>query len=217
VVTASTYAADRLAQGYNVPREKIKVVPEPFDFGRWQGRLPSAEREPVVLAVGHAYPRKNYAAVLRAWRGVVQQRPDVRLVMVGHGPEHAALQRLAAELPSVELLGHVPFDRLQRLYAQARVFCHPSLQENFGIAVVEALASGLGVVVHRQPAVLETVNDVAGTWATDTTSPEALSAALLAALDGPPSWGDDRLEGLRARLDPAAVGRQVRAIVESVR
>jgi glycosyltransferase involved in cell wall biosynthesis len=217
VITASAFAANRLAQGYGVPREKIQVVPEPFDFGRWQGRLPSAEREPVVLAVGHAYPRKNYGAVLRAWPGVVQQRPDARLVMVGHGPEQVGLRRLASGLPSVALLGHVPFDRLQRLYAQARVFCHPSLQENFGIAVVEALASGLGVVVHRQPAVLETVNDVAGTWATDTTSPEALSAALLAALDGPPSWGDDRLEGLRARLDPAAVGRQVRAIVESVR
>jgi glycosyltransferase involved in cell wall biosynthesis len=215
IITASAYAADRLAQGYGVPRAKIQVVLEPFDFGRWQGGLPTAKREPIVLAVGHAYPRKNYAAVLRAWPEVVQRRPDARLVLVGHGPEQAELQRLAAGHPSVELLGHVPFERLQRLYAQAQVFCHPSLQENFGIAVVEALASGLGVVVHRQPAVMETVSGMPGAWVTDTTSVEALSATLLEALDGPPSWDDTRLCGLRARLDPATVGRQLRAIVEN--
>jgi glycosyltransferase involved in cell wall biosynthesis len=89
------------------------------------------------------------------------------------------------------------------------------LQENFGIAVVEALASGLGVVVHQQPAVMETVNGIAGAWIADTRSTEQLSGALLAALDGPPSWPDDRLAGLRARLDPAQVGRQIRAIVEA--
>jgi glycosyltransferase involved in cell wall biosynthesis len=216
VITASAYAADRLARGYGVPREKVQVVPEPFDFDRWQTRLPTAEREPIVLAVGHAYPRKNYAALLRAWPAVARQRPDARLVMVGHGPEQAALHLMAADQPSVELRGHVPFDELQRLYAQARVFCHPSLQENFGIAVVEGLAAGLGVVVHEQPAVMETVEGIPGTWVTDTRSPGRLSAALLAALDGPPSWPHSRLDGLRARLDPTTVGRQLRSIVETV-
>lgn len=219
VVTASGYAADRLARGYGVPREKIQVVPEPFDFERWQARLPAvpaSEREPIVLAVGHAYPRKNYAALLRAWPLVARQRPDARLVLAGHGPEQEALNELALGQSSVSLIGHVPFDELLDLYARAQVFCHPSLQENFGIAVVEALASGLGVVVHQQPAVVETVTGVPGTWVTDTHSPASLSAALIEALDGPPAWADDRLDGLRARLDPATVGRQMRAIVEAV-
>jgi glycosyltransferase involved in cell wall biosynthesis len=215
VITASAYAADRLAQGYGIPRSKIQVVPEPFDFTRWQARLPSADREPIVLAVGHAYPRKNYAALVRAWPAVARQRPDARLVMVGHGPEQATLRRLAAGHPSIELRGHVPFEELQRLYARARVFCHPSLQENFGIAVVEALASGLGVVVHQQPAVMETVRGLSGTRVADTRAPGKLAEALLSALDGPPSWPAARLDGLRARLDPATVGRQIRAIVEA--
>lgn len=215
VITASAYAADRLARGYGVPRSKIQVVPEPFDFGRWEARLPVADREPIVLAVGHAYPRKNYAALIRAWPLVSRQRPDARLVMVGHGPEQAELRRLAAGQPSIELRGHVTFEELQGLYARARVFCHPSLQENFGIAVVEALASGLGVVVHQQPAVVETVRGLPGTWVADTRSPEYLSEALLAALDGPPSWPDARLDGLRARLDPATVGLQLRGIIEA--
>jgi glycosyltransferase involved in cell wall biosynthesis len=219
VIAASAYAADRLAEGYGVARGKIQIVPEPFDFERWRARLPAvpaADREPIVLAVGHAYPRKNYEALIRAWPDVARRRPKARLVLVGHGPERPKLQKLAAGQRSIELRGHVSFDELQDLYARSHVFCHPSLQENFGIAVVEALASGLGLVVHQQPAVVETVRGVSGTWVADARLPERLSAALLEALDGPPCWPDSRLDGLRARLDPAAVGRQVRAIVDAV-
>jgi len=216
VIAASAYAAGRLADGYGLPRERIRVVPEPFDFDRWQARLPSAEREPIVLAVGHAYPRKNLATLLRAWPEVARQRPDARLVVVGHGPEQAALHRLALGQRSVDLPGHVSFDELQDLYGRARVFCHPSLQENFGIAVVEALASGLGVVVHQQPAVVETVSGVPGTWVADARRPARLASALLEALAGPPVWPAERLAGLRARLDPATVGRQLRAVVDGV-
>jgi phosphatidylinositol alpha-1,6-mannosyltransferase len=169
-----------------------------------------------VLAVGHAYPRKNYEALIRAWPLVARQRPDARLVLVGHGPEQPKLRQLAAGRPSIVLRGHVGFDELQALYARSRVFCHPSLQENFGIAVVEGLASGLGLVVHQQPAVVETVSGIPGTWVEDARQPDRLATALLAALDGPPSWPDERLDGLRARLDPATVGRRMRAIVESV-
>jgi glycosyltransferase involved in cell wall biosynthesis len=216
VIAASEYAAGRLAQGYGIARRKIQIVPEPFDFDRWSARLPTAEREPIVLAVGHAYPRKNLASLLRAWPEVARRRTDARLVVVGHGPEQERLQQLALGQHSVDLLGHVGFDELQDLYACAQVFCHPSLQENFGIAVVEGLASGLGVVVHQQPAVMETVDAIPGTWVADARSPSRLASALLEALEGPPVWPPDRLDGLRARLDPAAVGRQIRAIVESV-
>src|SRR5207244_4185954 len=176
---------------------------------RWAARLPSIEREPIVLAVGHAYPRKNLTTLLRAWPEVARQRPDARLVVVGHGPEQEKLYQLALGQRSVDVVGHVTFDELQDLYARAQVFCHPSLQENFGIAVVEALASGLGVVAHQQPAVMETVSGIPGTWIADARQPVRLAASLLEALDGPPVWPAARLAELQARLDPAAVGRRV--------
>jgi hypothetical protein len=62
---------------------------------------------------------------------------------------------------------------------------------------------------------METVSGIDGTWVTDARQPERLAAALLEALDGPPAWPTNRLDGLRARLDPAVVGQQVRAVVES--
>src|SRR4051794_17323800 len=115
VIAASEYAAGHLAAGYGVPRERIQIVPEPFDFDRWSARLPTAERQPIVLAVGHSYPRKNLATLLRAWPAVARQRRDARLVIVGHGPEQEKLHGLALGQSSVDMLGHVTFDELQDL------------------------------------------------------------------------------------------------------
>jgi len=216
VLARSEYAAERLAADYGISRDRITVLPIPFDVDGWRAQLPALSKEPLVLAVGHAYPRKNYAQLLEAWPQVVERRPEARLVLVGEGPETPRFGAMAAELPSVELRGHVPYGELLALYARARVFCHPALQENFGIAVLEGVASGAAVVAHRQAAVLETVGGVDGVWIVDATSPAELAAALLAGLDGPAPWPDSRLEGLRRRLDPLTVGRTLAELLESL-
>ncbi|MHB8620957.1 MAG: glycosyltransferase family 4 protein [Chloroflexota bacterium] len=216
VVVASSYAAGRLAEVYAVPPSRIRIIPEPFDVDRWQRQLPRRGRDDLVLAVGHAYSRKNYRALIAAWKLVARRRPSARLVVVGHGPEMPALRALAAGTPSIELAGHVPYERLLSLYASASVFCHPSLQENFGIAVVEAAASGLSLVVHRQEAVLESVGGLPGVWDVDARDAGSLAEALLAALDAPSPWPPDRLEDLRGRLDPLRVGRRFADVLAEV-
>jgi glycosyltransferase involved in cell wall biosynthesis len=213
VVARSAFAAGRVAEAYGVPRERISVLPIPFDVDAWRASLPRRDKEPLVLAVGHAYARKNYRGLLAAWPAVAAARPEARLCIVGAGPESDALERAAAELPSVSLVGHVAYAELLALYARAGVFCHPSLQENFGIAVVEGLAAGAAVVTHRQPALLENTAGLAGTWAVDAANPEALARALSAALAAPARWPDSRLDGLRRRLDSARVGRQLRELL----
>lgn len=216
VVARSEFSAGRVAARYGIAPERIKVLPIPFDVDGWTAGLPALEKEPLVLAVGHAYPRKNYAALLEAWPAVVAARSDARLVLVGHGPETSRLETLAADLPSVQMRGHVPLGQLKALYARAQVFCHPSLQENFGIAVVEGLACGAAVLAHRQPALLETAGGLAGTWMVDARRPEDLAHALLEALDGPRGWPATRLEALRRKLDPAAVGRGLATLLASI-
>ena len=213
VVARSGFAAERVAAAYGVPPEGISVLPIPFDVDAWRGLLPAGEKEPLVLAVGHAYARKNYGGLLAAWPAVAAARPEARLCIVGTGPESAGLQAAAAEQRSVSLLGHVPYAELLALYARAGVFCHPSLQENFGIAVVEGLAAGAAVVTHRQPALLENTAGLPGTWAVDAADPAALAHALITALAAPAPWPDSRLEGLRRKLDPARVGRQLRELL----
>jgi glycosyltransferase involved in cell wall biosynthesis len=215
VVARSAFAAGRVASAYGVPPSRIVTLPIPFDFDAWQNALPALAKAPLVLAVGHLYPRKNYAALLDAWRIVARTRTDARLVIVGDGPERARLHRAAKDLPSVTLAGHLPFGRLLELYARAGVFCHPSLQENFGIAPVEGLASGANVVLHEHPALLENAAGLPGVWAVDARRPENLARALVDALAAPAPPAE-RLQGLRAKLDPLSIGLRLKELIQSL-
>ncbi len=213
VVARSEFAAGRVAEAYGILRERITVLPIPLDLDAWRTSLARLPKEPLVLAVGHAYARKNYGTLLAAWPAVAAAHPLAKLAIVGSGPESARLERLAAELPSVRLMGHLPYADLQALYARAAVFCHPSLQENFGIAVVEGLACGAAVVAHDHPALRENTAGLAGVWTVDARDCSALAAALSAALDAPEPWLPSRLDGLRQRLNPLRVGRQLADLV----
>ncbi|MFI5266131.1 MAG: glycosyltransferase family 4 protein [Chloroflexota bacterium] len=216
VVARSAFAARRVTKAYGVGRDRVTVLPIPVDVEAWRTSLPAATQEPLVLAVGHAYPRKNYRGLLAAWPSVVAAHPGARLTIVGIGPESPLLEQLVADMPSVSLLGHIPYAELLALYARARVFCHPSLQENFGIAVVEGLASGASVVTHQHPALLENTAGLPGTWAVDAADPTALAEALAAALSAPARWPDTRLDDLRRKLSPLAVGEQLRGLLLAI-
>ncbi len=186
-VARSDFAAKRVREADGV--DHVEVLPIPIDVDGWRSQLPDVPKEPLVLAVGHDYPRKNVATLRQAWPAVEAAVPQARLVIVGDG-------------------GYVPYRELLGLYARASVFCHPSLQENFGIAVVEGLACGAYVVTHRHPAVLENVAGVAGAEAVDATDPSELAAAIIRGLRSE-RWPDSRLDGLRRKLDPLTVGRRL--------
>ena len=215
-IARSTYAAGQVARHYGVGWPRLAALPVPFDVDAWRAALPDVPRELLVLSVGHAYPRKNQVRLLEAWPLVLRAHPQARLTIAGSGPQTALLEALARDMPSVNLAGHVPYRGLLELYARARVFCHPSFQENFGISVVEALASGSAVVTHRQAAVLETTVGLPGTWSTDASNPVKLADALIEALAGPSAWPAEQLDPLRDRLAPGSVGARLRRMLEQL-
>jgi glycosyltransferase involved in cell wall biosynthesis len=214
VVTTSDYAAARIAEEYEVDREPIRVVPEPIDLPRWQAALAAAPTvprgEPVILCVAHLYPRKQVSSLVRA---LLLLRSKARLRVVGTGPELPALQQLVGELgltDRVDLLGHLPFERLVQEYRNADVFCLPSLQEGFGIVFLEAMAAGLPVVACQTASVPEVVPD----WECGLLVPPRDVPALAFALDRLVGDGGERRRmasaGRRraARYDAPIVARQ---------
>jgi glycosyltransferase involved in cell wall biosynthesis len=105
----------------------------------------------------------------------------MQIRIVGHGPEHAALVRLHAELglgDSVVLLGDVSRAQLAGEYVNADVFCLPSVQEGFGIVFLEAMAAGLPVVACRAAAIPEVVRDGATGVLVPPRDPAALAGAI---------------------------------------
>ena len=108
----------------------------------------------VLICVGRLAPEKNLGALVAAWQAMREQDPDVRLVLVGDGPERARLQQ---RCPAAVFAGVRRGEDLAVHYASADVFVFPSLTETFGNVVPEAMASGLAVLGHQYAAAAQLV------------------------------------------------------------
>jgi glycosyltransferase involved in cell wall biosynthesis len=200
VLTTSNYCRRAVVRHYGVPEERVRLVPEGIDLPRWQRPAGPRPGGATILCVARQYRRKHVADLLRALPLVRRSVPQARAVIVGDGPEHASLRRLWAELnlgDSVRLLGEVPDDgEVARLYREADVFCLPSVQEGFGIVLLEAMASGLPVVATTAAAIPEVVPQGRAGLLVQPGDVEALAAALVELLRDP-----------RRRAECAAFGR----------
>jgi glycosyltransferase involved in cell wall biosynthesis len=166
VLSTSVYCCNAIHQHYGIRQERMRIVPEGIDLPYWQEVARTTHYSgdgATILCVARQYPRKHVADLLRAMPLVRRIVPRAHAVIVGDGPEHAVLQRLAVELQlgdSVQLLGSIPDDlAVARLYRSADLFCLPSVQEGFGIVFLEAMASGLPIVATRAAAIPEVVPD----------------------------------------------------------
>ncbi|MGH7527109.1 MAG: glycosyltransferase [Gemmatimonadales bacterium] len=115
--------------------------------------LPSGR---IALYVGRFAAEKDLDVLLAGWREV-ERRTGTRLVLVGDGPARRALRRA----PGGDRAHWLPFegnrDRLADLYAAADLFVAPGPAETFGLAALEAMASGLPIVSVDQGGVAESV------------------------------------------------------------
>jgi glycosyltransferase involved in cell wall biosynthesis len=127
------------------------VIPPPWLESSINGKQPPAVTEShTVLFLSRLHPVKRVELLLDAWPEVQRRCPDARLVIAGDGePSYIAkLRGCSKSLGNyVTFAGYVEGDAKAALLQTARVFVLPSLHENFGIAVLEALAGGLPVVI----------------------------------------------------------------------
>lgn len=112
--------------------------------------------QPVALYVGRLAPEKNLPLVMRAYAAMKTARPDLRLVLVGDGPERAALQ---AANPDCVFAGMQKGEALAAHFASGDVFVFPSTTETFGNVTLEAMASGLAVIAYDYAAASEHIRN----------------------------------------------------------
>jgi len=128
---------------------KLSVIPTMVEAGDGHARHDGA-----VLFVGRLVKVKGVELLLDAMKYL----PGVRLILVGDGPERAALERAAAGLKAT-FEGMLPHDAVRGCFAEAAVLVQPSYAEGMPNTVLEALAHGLPVVATAVAGVPEIVGD----------------------------------------------------------
>lgn len=120
----------------------------------------------LILYAGRISPEKNIALLAETMKKLTERGDrDFRLLVAGAGPLEEWLRNEAEKkMPGkIKLLGHLDKDTLAGYYANADVFIHPNPKEPFGIAPLEAMASGVPVVVPNAGGLLFYATD-ANTW-----------------------------------------------------
>lgn len=173
VLALSEAAAAHLVEFLRVPRERIDVVPlaaggsallEPTPAGELRSRL-DLGAGPVVLTVSAKKANKNLLRLVRAMALIVTEWPDAKLVMPGNPtPHELELRALAEELglsANVAFPEYVDAADLEGLYELADCFVFASINEGFGIPLLEAMRRGVPVACSRASALPEVAGEAA--------------------------------------------------------
>ena len=139
----------------------VVVVPNPIDLSSVPMRpMPPTTLDRWVYA-GNLVEAKGVMRLVRAFAAWHARRPGATLTVLGSGDERDAMAALAAELgvaAAVEVVGQVSHEEVLRRFLGADVLVHLSRAETFGIAAVEAVASGLPAVATRTLGGLESLD-----------------------------------------------------------
>lgn len=145
IVSVSSAAAEYASGVFGF---KTEVIPNPVNVSRFQTRTNIDQGKNIVF-LGRLVPRKGCALLLQAFSQMKDR--SAKLTIAGSGPQKERLKTQALKLGisnRVRFLGFLPEDKKPELLAGARIACFPSLYgESFGIVLVEAMASGSGVVL----------------------------------------------------------------------
>lgn len=164
LMAVSQHTRQAAIDSYGIDPDKISVVPNTFDTGRFTlGPKPEyllqryglKADQPVLLTVSRLALSERYKGhrqVLIALETIRRQFPDVRYLIVGTGDDLPCLQEIVVARglqDSVILAGHVPGEELPDHYRLCDAFVMPSSKEGFGIVFLEAMASGKPVVAGK--------------------------------------------------------------------
>ncbi len=160
IICVSRFTAGQVESLLGVERSRLRVIAHGVRFPQ---RTERAEREPMVLHVGAIQKRKNLLVLIEAFeRGV---KAPWRLCLAGSAGYGAGeVMEKIARSPARERIdtpGWVSDDVVARLYERASIFAFPSLDEGFGIPVLEAMAQGVPVLAANRPALQEVCGDAA--------------------------------------------------------
>ena len=147
---------------YGIPAEKVVTVHNAVRFGESEDAVPErAVKDKVVTFLGRITYQKGPDYFVEAAAMVLQRVPDVRFVMGGSGDLMNHVVRRVAQLGIADrfhFTGFLKGGEVQRMFRLSDVYVMPSVSEPFGISPLEAMRSGVPVIISRQSGVAEVLD-----------------------------------------------------------
>jgi glycosyltransferase involved in cell wall biosynthesis len=159
IIAVSRFTAEQVSSLLGFDPARIRVVPH--------GVFPPSEngvrrRDKVILFVGALQARKNVSRLVEAFESVPE---DWRLILAGSSGYEAVSIRERVKSSEcrdrIQVMGYVRAGEIDNLYSRASIFAFPSLDEGFGIPVLEAMVHGVPVVASNRPSLVEVAGDAA--------------------------------------------------------
>jgi glycosyltransferase involved in cell wall biosynthesis len=169
IIAVSNATKNDVVEMLGIPAFRVHTIPEalPREFREINELLTDEQTEvikkrlqldrPYILFVGTREPRKNLLRLIEAWQPL---SGDLDLIIAGaKGWDETDDQRL--QQAGLRFLGQVSDQELNVLYAEAEVFAFPSLDEGFGLPILEAFYHGTPVVTSQATALIEVAGNAA--------------------------------------------------------
>jgi glycosyltransferase involved in cell wall biosynthesis len=198
VLVGDCMAVQEKAVKFGFPSERVVLFPWGVDLSRfkpgadggWRARLGWEDRF-VILSLRNWEPLYGVDIVVRAFGLAAHQNPDLRLILLGSGSQEKTLRGILQEagvMERVHIGGRLTQEQLPEVYRAADLYVSASHSDGSSVSLLEALASGLPVLVSDIPGNREwiTGEDDAPGWLFPDGDAEALARGLLRAADERP-------------------------------
>ncbi len=157
------------------------------DYSEIKRKLFHANKDTLIIStIAELHERKGHKYLIEALKKIIDQFPNVKLVLIGEGPEREKIESLIEKL---DLKRHVILTGRQKeipkLLKSSDIFCLPSRREAFGLVNAEAMITGLPVVASKAGGIPEIVEDGVTGFIVEKENSEALTNALVKLIKSP--------------------------------
>lgn len=193
VIAISKPVERHLSSDFGVAKNKIYLIANGIDLSRFamvdDDRRRSVRQKmgineiKLIGIIARLSDVKGISVLIKAMANVLCEIPSANLMIVGQGPEEAALKKLTQDL---SLTAHVRFEntinQTQEVLPAFDVFVMPSLMEGLGLSVMEAQACGIPVVASRVGGLVDLIDDGKSGFLVESNDPAALAKRIIEVL-----------------------------------